>query len=99
VGPLISLLIQMAMLGAVLAVALGAGWGLARLLGENALLALAAGAVATAAIGAGLWLFVYEGFQQIETDAAGVATVITSVVVGLWLAGLATGYALRRARA
>jgi hypothetical protein len=94
-GPLISLLIQIAILALVLAVALAAGWALARF-GRSS--ALAVGAVTTATLAAGLWLLVRDAFEKVETDEVGVATVITSVLGVVWLAGMSTGYAVSRRR-
>jgi hypothetical protein len=98
VSPLVSLLIQMAMLGVVVVVALAAGRGLARLVGDRATLALLAEAGTTVVVGAGLWFFVHDRLQKVETDQVAVATLVASVVGVLWLAGMATGYALSRPR-
>ena len=97
-GSLVSLLIQMAILGAVLMVALGAGCGLAVVVGDRVALAILTGAAATTGIGAGLWFFVHDRLQQVETDQVAVATLVASVVGVLWIAGMATGYVLSRSR-
>jgi hypothetical protein len=98
VSSLISLLTQMAMLAAVLVVALAAGCGLARVVGDRVSVALLIGVGATIAIGAGLWYVVHDRLQRVETDQVAVATLVASVVGILWLAGMATGYALSRPR-
>jgi hypothetical protein len=46
----------------------------------------------------GLWLLAHDRLQRVDTDEVAVATLVTSVVGALWLAGLATGYALARPR-
>jgi hypothetical protein len=97
-GALVTFLIQIAILGAVLALALAAGVALARVLGNRTAAAVAAGAVATTALAVGLWLLAHDRLQRVDTDEVAVATLVTSVVGALWLAGLATGYALARPR-
>jgi hypothetical protein len=97
-GPLVSHLLQLVLLAAVLALGLAAGWALARALGNRTAVALSVGLAATVLLGSAVWLLADEGFRRLETDHAAVATLVTTVLGVLWLAGLATGYALRRLR-
>jgi hypothetical protein len=97
-GALVTFLIQIAILGTVLTIALAAGVALARVLGNRTGAAVAAGALATTAMAVGLWLLTHDRLQTVDTDEVAVATLVTSVVGALWLVGLATGYALARPR-
>jgi hypothetical protein len=54
--------------------------------------------VLAVALAAAVWLFSHDRLQPVETDQTAVATLVTSVLGVLWLAGLATGYVLRRPR-
>jgi hypothetical protein len=97
-GPVISVLMQVGLLAVVVVIALAAGYALARLAKSNVPVAAALAAAATIPLTLGLWFFVHGAFEKVETDQTAVATLVTSVVGVLWLAGLTTGYTLSRPR-
>ena len=98
-GAVISFLIQIAILGGVLALALVVGWLLARIVPNHPALKLGTAAFATAVLAIAIWRLVHDSLQKVDTDQVAVATLVTSVVGVLWLTGMATGYALTRPRA
>ena len=83
-------------LSAVFAVAAGVAALLARLLARWAAVMLLAGS--TVVLIPLVWLTTYQAFEPVETDEAGVASVITAVAALAWVLGALAGYRIGRPR-